>query len=168
MADKPSTPLDKTKAAFENLRAEHPYIFASAGAGLMIGGSFVIIPALGVLALNAIGFTSAGVAGGQHLTPSLLQVTHTNERLSDTLRLLRSRDSVDLLSRCHCRPFLDASICWCNSSDARRWIHCGRNICHRSRCCFVGVWPWVQERPGGWFIRFFRGDFRLPSPALSG
>ncbi|KAJ2912403.1 hypothetical protein MD484_g8010, partial [Candolleomyces efflorescens] len=64
MADKPATPLDKTKAAFENLRAEHPYIFASAGAGLMIGGSFVIIPALGVLALNAIGFTSAGVAGG--------------------------------------------------------------------------------------------------------
>jgi hypothetical protein len=65
MADKPAAPLDRTKAAFEKFRAEHPYIFASAGAGLMIGGSFVIIPALGILALNAIGFTSTGVAGGQ-------------------------------------------------------------------------------------------------------
>ena len=65
MAEKAVTPLDKTKSAFKRLRAEHPYVFASAGAGLMIGGSFVIIPALGILALNAIGFTSTGVAGGQ-------------------------------------------------------------------------------------------------------
>lgn len=64
MAEKRRTPLDKTKDALEKLRSEHPYIFASAGSALMIGGSFVIIPALGILALNAIGFTAAGVAGG--------------------------------------------------------------------------------------------------------
>ncbi|RXW20924.1 hypothetical protein EST38_g4944 [Candolleomyces aberdarensis] len=64
MEEEAATPLDKTKAAFERFRVEHPYIFASAGAGLMVGGSLVIIPALGILALNAIGFTSTGVAGG--------------------------------------------------------------------------------------------------------
>lgn len=64
MAEREATPLDKTKAAFARMRQEHPYIFASAGSALMISGSVVLIPALGILALNAIGFTSAGVAGG--------------------------------------------------------------------------------------------------------
>ncbi|KAF6758884.1 hypothetical protein DFP72DRAFT_844678 [Ephemerocybe angulata] len=63
MAESEATPLDKTKAAFARMRQEHPYIFASAGSALMISGSVVLIPALGILALNAIGFTSAGVAG---------------------------------------------------------------------------------------------------------
>ncbi|KAJ3548394.1 hypothetical protein NMY22_g1284 [Coprinellus aureogranulatus] len=64
MAEKEKSPLDKTKDALEKLRSEHPYVFASAGSALMISGSFVIVPALGILALNAIGFTAAGVAGG--------------------------------------------------------------------------------------------------------
>lgn len=72
MAEKEKTPLDKTKDALEKLRSDHPYIFASAGSALMISGSFVIIPALGILALNAIGFTAAGVAGGKsHITYAL-------------------------------------------------------------------------------------------------
>ena len=64
MADKEKSPLDKAKDGLEKLRSDHPYIFASAGSALMIGGSFVIIPALGILALNAIGFTTTGIAGG--------------------------------------------------------------------------------------------------------
>jgi len=64
MKEKEETPLDKTKAAFVKLREEHPFLFASAGTCLTIGGSFVVVPALGILALNAIGFTSVGVAGG--------------------------------------------------------------------------------------------------------
>ncbi|TEB29244.1 hypothetical protein FA13DRAFT_1815388 [Coprinellus micaceus] len=64
MAEKEKTPLDKAKDGLEKLRSEHPYIFASAGSALMISGSFVIIPMLGILALNAIGFTATGVAAG--------------------------------------------------------------------------------------------------------
>ncbi|EDR04685.1 uncharacterized protein LACBIDRAFT_303989 [Laccaria bicolor S238N-H82] len=42
----------------------HPFIAASASAGLIIGGSVVLLPALGVMALNAIGFTAGGVLAG--------------------------------------------------------------------------------------------------------
>jgi hypothetical protein len=35
-----------------------------AGSGLLIAGSSVILPSLGVLAINAVGFTSTGVAAG--------------------------------------------------------------------------------------------------------
>jgi hypothetical protein len=70
MAEKEKTPLDKAKDGLEKLRSEHPYIFASAGSALMISGSFVIIPMLGILALNAIGFTATGVAAGEsHVAP---------------------------------------------------------------------------------------------------
>ena len=41
----------------DQLRREHPYVAASAGVGLAVGGSIVIIPALGILAIKAIGFT---------------------------------------------------------------------------------------------------------------
>lgn len=68
MAEKEKTTFDKAKDGLEKLRSEHPYIFASAGSALMISGSFVIIPALGILALNAIGFTATGVAAGEALT----------------------------------------------------------------------------------------------------
>ena len=42
---------------------------AAGGAGLALGGAVVAAPAVGVLALNAAGFTAAGVAAGASLPP---------------------------------------------------------------------------------------------------
>ncbi|KAJ2933269.1 hypothetical protein H1R20_g3828, partial [Candolleomyces eurysporus] len=40
------------------------YWLASAAVGLIIAGSIVLIPAVGILILNAVGFTAGGVAAG--------------------------------------------------------------------------------------------------------
>ncbi|TFK23716.1 hypothetical protein FA15DRAFT_670184 [Coprinopsis marcescibilis] len=62
--EKETGPMDKAKDAIAQFRKDHPHIAASASAGLVVGGSVVLIPALGILALNAIGFTAGGVAAG--------------------------------------------------------------------------------------------------------
>jgi len=51
------------KDSMTQFRQDHPYIVASASAGLVIGGSLMIIPALGLVAMNAIGFVTGGVIG---------------------------------------------------------------------------------------------------------
>jgi len=58
------TPLSNAGDIVSQLAQKHPYIVASAGWGLIIGGSAVLVPALGLAALNAVGFTAGGVVGG--------------------------------------------------------------------------------------------------------
>lgn len=45
-------------------KRDHPHIVASASVGLAVGGSIVLIPALGLLALKALGLTVGGMAAG--------------------------------------------------------------------------------------------------------
>ncbi|EFI28552.1 hypothetical protein CC1G_13574 [Coprinopsis cinerea okayama7 len=58
----PGGRLGKTKNAVSRFNQDHPYIAASANAGLVVGGAMIFVPALGLLALHAIGITLGGVA----------------------------------------------------------------------------------------------------------
>lgn len=63
-AEAEKDPVSAAKDKMAQFRRDHPHIAASASVGLAVGGSIVLIPALGILALNAIGFTAGGVAAG--------------------------------------------------------------------------------------------------------
>ena len=66
-AEAEKDPVSAAKDKMAQFRRDHPHIAASAGVGLAVGGGIVLIPALGILALNAIGFTAGGVAAGKTL-----------------------------------------------------------------------------------------------------
>lgn len=59
-----ANPFEAAKDKMAQFKRDHPHIAASASVGLAVGGGIVLIPALGILALNAIGFTAGGVAAG--------------------------------------------------------------------------------------------------------
>lgn len=102
------------------------FLSAAAGAALLVSGSVILLPAVGVLALNLFGFTAAGVAGGM-LDPSHPSIIG----LYFLYRVIGRCHSIRCLWRSYHRRIFRTTVGWCYRCSPISHIRSCLNISRR-------------------------------------